>query len=256
VAQPVEYDAIAAAYDGRYERNDYSGVQAALRAFVGHQSSGRLRVAEVGCGTGHWIEVFHASAIPVVGIDASAGMLQISRARLPGAPLIRARAEALPFLTSTFDRLFLVNALHHFSDPDAFFHDARRLLADGGGLLTVGLDPSTGLDQWWIYDYFASTVVRDRERYLPAARIRELMHRAGFERCDTHVVQHRPAQMTVEEADRRGFLDRSSTSQLMSISDSEYEEGLKRVRQDDMEARGRLILRSDLRVYGTVAWVR
>jgi hypothetical protein len=42
----------------------------------------------------------------------------------------------------------------------------------------------------------------------------------------------------------------------MLISDSEYEEGLKRVRQDDMEARGTLILRSDLRVYGTVAWVR
>lgn len=254
MAESVDYDAIAAAYESRYKRNDYSGVEAALREFLEHGSPAHRHVAEVGCGTGHWLEFFRASSIPIVGIDPSAGMLQVARDRLPDARLIRARAEALPFRDSTFDGLFTVNALHHFTAPEIFFQQAHRLLASGSALLTIGLDPSTGLDRWWIYDYFPSALPRDRERYLPTARIRELMRQAGFDRCETREVQHRPAEMTVEDAARRGFLERTGNSQLMLIPHSEYEEGMRRVHEDNMHARGRMLIRADLRLYGTVGW--
>ena len=247
----VDYDSIAARYDARYERNDYSGVERALPAFMPTEAFG-LRVLEVGCGTGHWLQFLDGLGIAAVGVDPSRGMLNIARTRLPHGRLIGARAEALPCRTAMFTRLFCVNALHHFADPPAFFREAKRVLAEGGGLMTVGLDPHTGRDRWWIYDYFPSALTEDRRRYLPAATIRELMEAAGFARCETRVLQHRPAQMSVSDAVRRGFLDRSSTSQLMVISQAEYDAGMGRIRGGDAEGTG---LRSDLWLYGTTGWV-
>jgi hypothetical protein len=45
----VNYDSIAAGFDRRYAVNDYSGVERALKAFVGPEFTGR--VLEVGCGS-------------------------------------------------------------------------------------------------------------------------------------------------------------------------------------------------------------
>jgi ubiquinone/menaquinone biosynthesis C-methylase UbiE len=250
MSAPVDYDRIAAAYEGRYERNDYSGVERALKDFVeapphvSHQL-----VLEIGCGTGHWQRFLDNTVRHVAGLDLSRRMLQIARARQPDGRLVRARAEALPCLSKSVDRIFCVNALHHFSNPSAFFSDASRVLREGGGLMIIGLDPHAGGDEWWIYDYFPAVLVEDRRRYLPARQIRELMADVGLSQCVTQEVQHRPAQMTVGEAARRGFLDRTSTSQLMLISEAEYNEGMTRLNADDER-----VLRSDLRIYGTTGW--
>jgi SAM-dependent methyltransferase len=253
MTQRVDYDRIAGVYEGRYERNDYAGIERAVVAFVSSSSRTALRILEIGCGTGRWMRVLRDGGTPVIGIDPSAGMLQQARARLPDGRLIRAQAEALPFATGSLDRLLCVNALHHFTDRQAFFREARRVLRDDGALLTVGLDPHTGVDRWWIYDYFPTALDEDRRRYLPAGTIRELMVAAGFSRCETNEVQHRPVQMTISEAVRRGFLERTSTSQLMVISDAEYAAGLRRIHGADAAALGG-VLRADLRVYGTTGW--
>ena len=39
MARRVDYDRIARTYDRRYQQNDYSGVEAALIAFVGEHST-------------------------------------------------------------------------------------------------------------------------------------------------------------------------------------------------------------------------
>jgi hypothetical protein len=148
-----------------------------------------------------------------------------------------------------------VNALHHFSDQAAFLIEARRVLRSGGGVLTVGLDPHNGQDRWWVYDYFPAALAADRKRYLPTDRIRELMDGAGFSRCETRMVQHLPREMTVSEARSAGFLARTSTSQLMVITDAEYEAGRERIDSFDTTSKGAMILRSDLRLYATIGWV-
>ena len=63
------------------------------------------------------------------------------------------------------------------------------------------------------------------------------------------MVQPVPVEMTFEAAEERGFIDRASTSQLLVISDDDYESGLRRLLEE------RPILRSELRVYATTAWV-
>jgi ubiquinone/menaquinone biosynthesis C-methylase UbiE len=250
----VDYDAVAARYATRYERNDYTGVSQVLATFTATTRAGfPPRVLEVGCGTGHWLRHRQHAGVAVAGVDPSSGMLDVARAADPTAFLIRAYAEALPVRPQSFDRIFCINALHHFTDLRAFFREARRVVRPEGGLLTVGLDPHTGRDRWWIYEYFPEALAADRKRYPPTSAICEMMAAAGFERCTTAEVQHRPREMTLREAMERGFADRTSTSQLMVISDEEYRAGLARIHAAD-NGRRELVLESDLILYGTTGW--
>ena len=121
-------------------------------------------------------------------------------------------------------------------------------------MLTVGLDPHVGADQWWIYDYFPEALVADRRRYRSAKDIRALMEAAGFSRCETVEIQRLPRQLTVDEAVHAGFLKRTHTSQLMVISQEEYEAGLNRILAVGANPPGATILRADLRLYGTIGW--
>lgn len=250
----VDYDNIAEFYESRYLRNDYSGVEQALAVFVAAASVEDQRILEAGCGCGHWLRWLSETNLNVVGLDPAAGMLKVARMAAGSHRLIRGRAEALPCVTGSCSRVFCVNALHHFEDPTGFFREARRVLNTGGGLMTIGLDPHNGNDEWWIYEYFPAALVADRRRYLPAGRIRELMTIAGFAACQTRVVQHKPRELSVSDALAGGFMDRTSTSQLMVISEPEYEAGLRRIRDVDAAANGRTLLRSNLRLYGTTGW--
>jgi len=245
MTQPVDYDVVAPAYDARYQRNRYDGVEAALQRFVGEPGS--ADAAEVGCGTGHWLASLQGRVRTVAGLDPSAMMLHQARAAAPQALLVRGRADMLPWATARFDRLFCINALHHFDDPGSFIIEARRVLRPNGALLTIGLDPHTGHDLWWIYDYFPGALTADRARYLPAATIRELLGAAGFVDAVTEVAQHMPATIPFAKAAERGIVDRRAASQLMVITEAEYEEGLQRLRAEQP------ILHADLRLFATVA---
>jgi ubiquinone/menaquinone biosynthesis C-methylase UbiE len=248
----IDYDTVAGAYSSRYRQNDYSGVGKAVGEFLASSVGSSAPVAlEVGCGTGRWLQAIEALANPVVGVDPSARMLQVARAAAPAAFVARARAESLPLQSESVDRMFCINALHHFTDPIAFFLEARRVLRPGGALLTVGLDPHAGQDRWWVYDYFPETLIADRERYLPTPAIRGMMAAAGLERCETREVQHSPRQLRVAEAESGGFLARASKSQFLVISDAEYEAGLARIRTAAANCPDELVLSADLRLYGT-----
>jgi ubiquinone/menaquinone biosynthesis C-methylase UbiE len=243
----VNYDLVAPTYDKRYDRNRFDGVEAVLRRFVGESES--VDVAEVGCGTGHWLAQFRNRVHTVAGLDLSPEMLQRARTAAPCALLVRGRAEKLPWATGAFDRLFCINAMHHFDDANAFMLEARRVLRPGGALLTIGLDPHTRLDKWWIYDHFPGALKADRARYLPTTTIRERLEAAGFAEAATEVAQHIPAEMPFAVATERGLIDRRSTSQLMVITRAEYDEGLQRLRAE------KPTLKADLRLYATVGRV-
>ena len=240
----VDYDVVAQTYNRRYERNRSEGVQAALHEFLG--DAGNLDVAEIGCGTGHWLADVADRVRSEIGIDPSWEMLRRAAADARAARLIRARAEELPLASACVDRVFCVNALQHFTDKAAFVREARRILRSDGSILTIGLDPHSGLDHWWIYDYFPSALASDRARYLPSATIRAMFEDAGFTDVQTILAQHIPASVPFDLAVERGYVDRKSTSQLMVISDSEYAAGMDRMRDEQP------LLRADLRLFATI----
>jgi ubiquinone/menaquinone biosynthesis C-methylase UbiE len=256
MTQVVDYDLISEAFDRRYAEHDYAGVERALLFFLGARDG--LRVLDVGCGTGHWLAVVANQVSLSAGTDSSQRMLAHAKRSAGTALLVRGRAEGLPWRAAFFDRVFCVNAFHHFSDKAAFIAEARRVLCPGGGLMIVGLDPHTGSDRWWIYDYFGPTLDVDKGRYPPSEETRQAMAKAGFVRCETTEAQHFSSRVSAHKALTQGLLDRSTTSQLTLLSAGEYEDGLARIRTDIESAAARgseLMLRTELRLYATVGWV-
>jgi ubiquinone/menaquinone biosynthesis C-methylase UbiE len=252
----ADYDQIARTYDTRYERNSYLGVEHALRGFVGGQP--RLQILEVGCGTGHWLEFLQAAPIHLTGLDFSAGMLAQAHMRLPGIALIQGTAERLPWRAESFDRVFCINAFHHFPDKATFLAEARCILRPGGMILIVGLDPHSGIDHWYVYDYFKESVEIDKKRYPAASALRQWMRDVGFRDCTTQEVEHWTYRLPAQEILKQGRLDKTATSQLSVLTDAEYRRGMERIRADIERAEakgGTLFLTGDLRLYGTSASV-
>jgi SAM-dependent methyltransferase len=234
----TDYERLAQTYDRRYADETYAPVERYLVARAG----GR-RVLEVGCGTGHWLEVLAAHGARAFGVDPSGAMLAFARRR---GPVARGRAEALPFAPASFDAVIAVNAHHHFADPRAFAGEARRVLAPGGTLTTIALDPHTCRDRWWIYDCFPGTLEHDRARYPATAVLRVWLSEAGFADVASEVILHDPETIPVRDAVARG---RSWTSQLAVLDDDAWARGVERMQAlgDEGELAG------DLRLWSTTA---
>ena len=66
-----------------------------------------------------------------------------------------------------------------------------------------------------------------------------------FVSTKTEVAQHLPLELRVDEAKQRRLLDRTSKSQLLLLTDAEYEAGLCRLTAEQP------VLRADLRLFAT-----
>jgi SAM-dependent methyltransferase len=85
------------------------------------------RVLDIGCGTGFLTQFLRGS---VVGVDQSAEVLELARARLPGAELICAEVPPLPFGDCAFDLAFSSNLYSHLETAAAraeFVAEALRV---------------------------------------------------------------------------------------------------------------------------------
>jgi ubiquinone/menaquinone biosynthesis C-methylase UbiE len=104
---------------------------------------------DLGTGTGRnlpWL----TAATTVVAVDPSADNLRAARARRPGALLVRARAEALPFRPAAFETVVSGMVFCSVDDPLAGLAEVRRLLRPGGTLRMIEHVRSTRpLEAWW-----------------------------------------------------------------------------------------------------------
>jgi ubiquinone/menaquinone biosynthesis C-methylase UbiE len=257
----ANYDAIASRYDRRYALHEYAGVRDTLLNFVG-SAPVRSAILEVGCGTGHWLSVVSAGlpddaadARRLAGVEPSAQMIGRAKTTAPAARLVRALAEQLPWVDATFDRVFCVNALHHFTDRRRFFAEARRLLKPGGSVLTIGKDPHAERDAWWVYDYFPETVDIDRERFARVRTLRGELTAAGFDWAESVECDEIVASLGATEALATGVVDRAYTSQLAVLSHEEFEAGAARSRAANDAAGGGLQLTTDFYLFATTGWI-
>ena len=250
----VDYDTIADRYDRRYELYAYDGVRESLQNFLTPTVPAAL---EVGCGTGHWLREMAGRASLMAGIDPSAAMLARAKERSGTRRLARACAERLPWRDASFDRIFCVNALHHFADREQFFVEAHRVLRPGGALMSIGKDPHAGRDEWWVYDYFEETGAIDLGRFEPMRILRGELTVAGFASAESFEADRIEVIRSADDAFADGIIDRSFTSQLTGLTDEEFSRGVARIRTAQAERAadgGRLNLVSDFRLYAVVAW--
>lgn len=98
---------------------------------------------ELGCGSGRWTRELCGERRPYFAIEPQVGLLELARGLgLSGVQWIRARGQALPFGTGSFERLFagFVLANQRPTARTALLQEARRVLRAGGSLWALEND--------------------------------------------------------------------------------------------------------------------
>ena len=140
------FDAAAADYDA------VAVVQAEVRArLLERLELFRLaprHILDAGCGTGHGTRALlrHYRRAAVVALDLAPGMLAQARRQRPWLRRLDpvcADAAALPLADASVDLVFSNLMLQWCNQPDAVFHEFRRVLRPGGLLLFATFGPDT-----------------------------------------------------------------------------------------------------------------
>jgi SAM-dependent methyltransferase len=90
------------------------------------------RLLDAGCGSGLFLSMAAASGAQLHGIDASQGLLALSRQRVPGAYLRVEDLEALPFIDGTFDVVTGFNSFPYAHSFEGALAEARRVVKRHG----------------------------------------------------------------------------------------------------------------------------
>jgi ubiquinone/menaquinone biosynthesis C-methylase UbiE len=91
------------------------------------------RVLDLGCGTGRNLPLY-GRGVRAIGLDPCRESLLKARRRVPGVPLVRARAEALPFRDGAFDTVVSGLVFCSVSDVPRGLAEVKRVLKAGGVL--------------------------------------------------------------------------------------------------------------------------
>ena len=96
-------------------------------------------IVDVGCGNGRYLAELgrrdHRG--PLIGVDISRGMLEVTRKTTPPARFVVASASTLPLRDDSADLVLSTHMLYHLPDPALAVREFRRVLKPGGRLAVV-----------------------------------------------------------------------------------------------------------------------
>ena len=139
-----DFDQISRAYDATREPI----AAETMASLVGElRARGVVRLLEVGVGTGRVAAPLQAAGFPMVGVDASKGML--ANARRKGLDrLVRGHALHLPFANGAFSATLFVHVLHIVDDPARAIAEAIRVARAGAFALVHPHAPRDSSIEW------------------------------------------------------------------------------------------------------------
>ena len=128
---------------GRMERHYSPGRtwEATANALIGLLNLGD--VLDLASGDGVLAELLADRARSVVCVDISQKILVAAGSRLKRrskVQLCRADMHALPFISGSFDQIFLMHALSYTNDPETVINQCARTLRPGGTLIVATLN--------------------------------------------------------------------------------------------------------------------
>lgn len=167
-------------------RDELFGNHFYLFALAGMVPSDQV-VADLGCGTGTVTEALAPFVKRVIGVDASAPMLELAEQRLErfgNVDLNVGELESLPLDDDQVDIATLVLVLHHLEHPEAAIAEAARCLRPGGRILIVDMLPHDRseyrAERGHVWLGFSQEVID------------EYLHAAGFENARFHALPPAP----------------------------------------------------------------
>ncbi|OOV14178.1 methyltransferase domain-containing protein [Deinococcus sp. LM3] len=100
-----------------------TGTGGVALALTGQVRAGQVRAGQGGAGGS------------VVGLDLSAGMVEVARRRVPGAQFVVGDAAHLPFPDGSFDVVVCASGLFFVPDMGAALREWRRVVRPGGSVV-------------------------------------------------------------------------------------------------------------------------
>lgn len=95
------------------------------------------KILDVGCGLGLLLKVLNKriDSCELYGVDINQKLLDEAVKNCPGARLIKANGEILPFIDNYFDIVFSLDLIEHLDSPEGHLTEIRRLLKPEGKLI-------------------------------------------------------------------------------------------------------------------------
>jgi len=189
----VDYDEV---YDSEYKEEHFSTLEntsdwnefatyPTYRNFFSEVPRGDgATLLDVGCGVGRFCRAAYSKGWIVKGIDVSSVALEKGRQLAP-FPMLSMNLRDLVQLHEKFDVVTAFEVMEHLTDPDAFLHDLKLTVKEGGYFFCT-------------VPNLASPTVRTatRKDWIPPVHVlfftekalRELLRRAGFREIRTGVI--------------------------------------------------------------------
>jgi SAM-dependent methyltransferase len=153
------YDRIGAGYTGQRRADPR------ISRAIGRALGPAMAVVNVGAGAGS----YEPSDRLIIAVEPA--MTMIHQRPASAAPVVRARAEALPFRDGAFDAALAVLTIHHWSDWRAGLRELARVSRQRTVLFTW--DPQS--EGFWLRDYLPEIFERDRARFPAPEAVGQLL---------------------------------------------------------------------------------
>jgi demethylmenaquinone methyltransferase/2-methoxy-6-polyprenyl-1,4-benzoquinol methylase len=144
--------------------------------------SANTRLLDLGGGTGRVAQFLTAPERLVVVADETFAMLLQARQKA-GVCAVHAAAEALPFASAAFERVLMVDALHHVADQQQTAAEMARVTRPGGHILVE--EPNLWHPIVWLIALVEKLVLMRTRMLLPRA-IAALFSPCCTAQVDTH----------------------------------------------------------------------
>ncbi|KAA2260084.1 methyltransferase domain-containing protein [Solihabitans fulvus] len=197
----LSYDTVAEEYATRL-CDELSGkpLDRALLASLLEQAEPDAPIADLGCGPGHVAAWLAERGARTVGVDLSAGMVEVGRHRYPAVEFRQGDLLSLPAGDGEFGAAVALYTIIHLAPQELrrAFEELGRVLRPAGLLLLsfhVG-EEVRHLDEWWGHDVDVDF------RFLDPTRIADLLADTGF----TVEMRMERVNYPHEAATRRAYL--------------------------------------------------
>lgn len=186
-----------------------------------------INVLDFGCGTGNYIKAITTyTNYHIFGVEPCKEMIMYAQKQNPQIIIKSGNHLSIPYPDNFFEYVYMTNVIHHIPDILAMYKEIYRVLKPNGVLCICTENRRQLLSKYWIR-YFPSIVVKDLKRFPSIGKLKRLAKQQRFNTIKTTFVGEkkwtRVTKFILLQVLKR------SMSVLNLISDSEYENGTKKL---------------------------